>query len=826
MAKYQKQPLFVYDEPISYDSLFGGINNDPSNGNIADTELRDAVNVTYNNRTLEKRLGAKLYKDLKFHELDPGNSHGFAQMQSVFTAKHNTYYLVIRDGHLFYSLLNVVNDTLVMVELPIYISNDYFDGTINNFNSKYLIHSLPVVNDGEEPNRLLNQEGYIIYQEHDKDIDFPFTELDDGEHVGLFVPGNSYRLVLQNYRNVSSLVHDDTLYIATGTRFLQVKEIYKDGRFQLEVKMVEPKENNSWEYGNIGFNYLSPYPEHHVFDTSELNVARISNIRCLTHHVFIGDTSTKFKTVMMYKQGTDSSDYYFKWEIRNLTDETDWVTLVEFADGKGMDEYDLVHSTQTYNAGDAIAIRATFSNDFFEDAEKTKPEVAVADTGATYVSHVLEAGTSDNYSPLANQKFLEIQSCNRVLADGNKIILYGALNNSGNWYKSVLETNPKFDYFSDTGQLNFQTNKNERIISCIHLDGNIVVFCDNQHLGGSIHLVTGNGDDYQGDQYFSPYKRRLIHSSISCDHPNSVQYVENYVLFKYRTTIWLLDSRELNSERINLIPVNSRIDHNNPKLRFPNIPYSPRYESELFSYVSDECYVLVFPKEEVRWKMYFKESIRYENENHITYPWLRDLSPLLNCKGLLNINNQETYLTSNFQLVQFNSIDYSDLGEEYKMRIITKAWDLTYKNIVKFVNSIMLNYSRGNTSILKLNLYAFNESAIRLIGPRSEAFIDKYTGKVVYANKDNYYDEDAHDMDKPSLILNTTNLGNAKIGIPYFSSKMFHSEKRFPMINVSVAIESSSKEAFSLSSISFNYITTDISPKTLPKLYSEILREE
>lgn len=825
MAKYTRQPLYKYDEPVSYEQLSGGINNDPSNGNIEDTELRDAVNVTYNSKTLEKRKGAKLYKDLRFQETDPDSTQGFVQMQGILTTPNSVFYIVVRDGHLYYSSLDVVNDTLIMIELPIYIDNKYFDGTVDIFDSEYVVHSLKVYPTGEtdRPNPLLDQEGYIYYQENDEKIDYPFTELDDSQDVGLHLEGDSYRLILQNHRSVESIVYNDTMYIATGTRLLKITEALEDGHYVPKPEIVTPRKLNSWEYGQVGFNYLSPYPEQHVYDSSILNTSRITNIRCLTHHVFIDDTSTSFKVVMDFMQSTDANDYYFKWEIRNITADTDWETVVDYADGRGMEVFDLVHDDHTYEAGDIISIRASYSNDFFEDAERTTPDLTHASTGATYVSHEIETGTSESYEPEAAQKFLEIHTCNRILADGNKMILYGTLYGNGNWFKSGID---KFDYYTDSGQLNFQTHKNERIIACIHLQGQIIVFADNEDLGGTIHMVNGNGDDYEGDQYYSPYKRKLIHASVSCDHPNSVQYVENYVLFKYRSTIWLLDSRELNAERVNLISASQKINHDNPNLFIPKIPYSPRYESKLFSYVSDEAYVLVFPEYEMQWKMYYKDPVRYEDSNRTHYPWLRDLSPVLAAKGITTINNRATYLTDNYKLFQMTGEDYLDLGETFKMNIITKAWDLTYKNMTKFINNVQLNYSRGNTAILKLDLFVYNEGGIKLIGPSKEAFIDKYTGKVVYANKDNYYDESAHDMDKPSLLLGITDLGSSKIGIPYFDSKLFHSEKRFPLINASVAIESSSPEAFSLESVMFNYITSDMPTKTLPKMYSEILREE
>ena len=418
-SKRTRQPLYVYDEPVTYIDFDGGINNDPANNNIRDNELRDAINCSYNNRTLERRLGAKLYKEIKFADPQPGDTRGFVQGQFTLTAG-NTYYIVAKDGELYFSQLDVANDLYVMVKLPIVLSEDYFNGTINKLSSKYIISGLEQRNSYH--NRHLDQEGYVLEYDQATEVSHDFTTLDDVADVGILVP-ISHRFIFQNYRLVSGVVFKDELLVATGTRLVRIRE--EDNA--LVAELVTPKEINSWDYGNIGFNYLSPYPELHVFDTSTLGTAQIRNILCETHTIFPGDGTTKFNTVMDFIRGTDKDHYWFKWEWKDASvAESDWADLAVFT--AGLDEISI--DSSGFIPGHYIQIRCTFSTDHFTDGEtRTIIDEALATFGATYTTYLVEAGESVDYDPVPAQRFLEIHSCNKILADGNKMILYGTPHN-------------------------------------------------------------------------------------------------------------------------------------------------------------------------------------------------------------------------------------------------------------------------------------------------------------------------------------------------------------------------------------------------------------
>ena len=89
--------------------------------------------------------------------------------------------------------------------------------------------------------------------------------------------------------------------------------------------------------------------------------------------------------------------------------------------------------------------------------------------------------------------FILIHSCTKILADGNKLLLYGDRFNSGQWFKTIIN-NPY--YITDRGSLSFKTTKNESLIKVVPFQGNLIAFANSDNVGGSIHLIQGNGDDY------------------------------------------------------------------------------------------------------------------------------------------------------------------------------------------------------------------------------------------------------------------------------------------------------------------------------------------
>lgn len=857
MNKRERLPVYVYDEPITLSNFTGGLNTDPSSSNLFDYELMEALNVSYINKSLQRRLGASLYKNLEFSEENPEQQRGIIQGQFTLTARLGTYYLVVRDGLIYFASLDHQEDTTVLQHLAIDISEDLFVNAAG-YDPENVLAGLDIYQDDTNlPNKFLDNEGYVYKKPAVTDTDYLISELDDPDESGLYIPAQN-RLVLQNNKKVGGAVFDNVLYLATGTRFLRV---YETALHQLKAEIVPPKKIVAWEKATIGENFLSPFPYRHVVSDHEDQDGIYNQYTAdfRVHGIRLNDmtgTTVNLTTILGLGVGRDYNDYYFKWEVRDVNG--DWFTIYDYAEDNHRESIlvDLSTISPTIITGESIRVKVTATEEMVQRSDRVMPDPpsegatpeAVAEYQTLYgtwnadgslndyywkpndITRVLEVGSIKigleegvMTEEIATQ-FTEIHTCNQILADGNKLILYGTPYKSANWYKSVIG---EFAYFTNQGQLDFQTNKNERIVRCAHLDGNIIVFANNPYLGGSIHAVTGNGDDYNDGQYYSPYKKKIVHDSISCDHPNSVQYVDNYLVFKNKSTFWQLQSRELNSERVQLISLNDNVNHNNPETSMPIIEYGDGYEFELYTYIDEDTYTVVFPKHGVQYKMYYKLGNRYpHNTNKTIYPWLRDKTDYLNCQDVTKIKNIPTYLTEGFKLIQFTNVNCNDLGDKYFTRIQLKAHALEAVGVVKYLMEIMTEYYRGETDNFRLNLRAYNEASYLIAGEKLSAFVDKETNKVRYDNPLNYYSEGAPTYDKPVLNLGKTEFHEAKMYKQYLYNRIYHIDKKFPFTNVSVLIETDAEERFALNSITFNYTSSDYPTQNLPNLYENIFKDD
>lgn len=831
MSEFVKQPTFVYDQPAVYDRFDGGINNDPSNENLLDIQVRDAVNISYNNGVLERRLGAKLFKNLIFHDNDPSIHRNIIQGSFTFVGEYNPCFVVVRDGHLYYSVLSNTN-TYDMIEVICEVDMSKTKRDPLNLIIGLPYYDMVTTPEQDKQDELQDHNGFVLKEVIAESEDEDTVDHDSNSGTpevptsGIYVEPVD-RLIVQNYRNVEGAVKDNELYIATGTRFIKLYEVLENNEPVMKAEIVAPFVTRAWDYINIGANYLSPFPELLIASDNEVGFTELAGLRTLNHTIFIGETSTPFNAIMNYEIGFDKSNYYFRWSYNK--NDTGWVTIQTWT--LGAESISFTHPTSpAFVAGDTVLIKVQFADIFKDtspvDRETWEIDPVSGETGAFFIAYTVTAGTVTNYAPEPSGKYKDIQTCNKLFVDGNKIILYGSFFDPGSWYKTTISdrTVPwQFNYITDRNSLNFQTSKNERIVACVPLEDNIVVFADNQNLGGSIHKVFGNGDDFDNnDGYFNPYRRTIVNITHSCDHPNSVQFVDNYIIFKYRESIYSIDTRDLNADRLQVTLLSRNIGHRSPDVFIPKVEFGPNYERELYSEVTEDYYGIIFPEHNLRWKMYYKRAIY--DENIPFFPWLRDLTSALEINGIVKINNTVTHITTD-KLIQYNGIDYKDLGENFEHSITTKAFHLNYPGFGKFVNSMHISFYRGATTLLVMNVDVFNEANFKLIGINETSFYDEELDTIVWAEFDSYYGLNILDPDRAALIEGTTAIEGSKLGKSVFTSRVYNPDLKFPCLSAYATIKSSSPEAFSLSSITYDYTTTELPAKTLPQIYSEIFRK-
>jgi len=419
--------------------------------------------------------------------------------------------------------------------------------------------------------------------------------------------------------------------------------------------------------------------------------------------------------------------------------------------------------------------------------------------------------TIGEFDAPADRQFLRMHSCVKIASDGTKIIIYDDMYDSCEWYKSVVG---QPNYISYGGNLNFKTTKDEHLVGIVIFDSAIVVFSDNDKLGGNISVVTGNGDDYNDGDYYSPYKRKIVNTHVSCDAYNTIQVFENNIIFKYREDIYALDTNDLNNDKVEVVTINDKVKTRLNMIEFPlnriRLPYESEKEDmyedfyqynrclkpdEIFSEVYDGYYGIIFPhqashadtfeypdgalvdykgsneeyinklhgnklenislKPGLRWKCYLRNGQVYNNNPKVFYPWLRDVSHYLNIVGQLVINGISTLVTENGELVQFNNDDYDGLDEyNYRVRIATKCYDMETPALCKFMDNLNVYYNRDFLEKFYCDMYVKNEAGFYIYTPNDEAYVSMQEypyGEVKYDER--YTVDDALCMPENKLPL-------------------------------------------------------------------------
>ena len=430
----------------------------------------------------------------------------------------------------------------------------------------------------------------------------------------------------------------------------------------------------------------------------------------------------------------------------------------------------------------------------------------------------------ENYKT-TNETFETIQSCTKVLADGNKLLFYGDKYNSGWWFKTII-SNPV--YITSKGCLSFKTTKNEELKKIVPFQGNIVAFANNDIAGGSIHVVSGNGDDYDsGDGYYSPYQRKTVNSAISCSNEKTIQVCDNLLFFKYFSRVYCISASDLSNDVINLYPCNERVRTNRDEYSISyesnshdtNIPWD---DDDCVSESTDQYYGLIWEAKYsmdengiqyekhpgMRAKLYYNMSNRLA-DNTYAYPWLKDIGNIFNVKNIIYIKGNPIYYYNNAFIGMYEDY-YKDLDTDIPCKIQLRGVDLNYPKLYKLISNVILYYHRNQYDNLEITTSLKNEA-----------------GYQILENEDNRKSKG----DLRSLKLQANPLQQLasndifKIGaVSIADTRVINPSYKFPCMLVDTTIEAKCDGMFSLSSVTFNYTTIDAPDTTPMNLYSQIIR--
>lgn len=795
MSNIKKYQLPVYDPPASYIDFTGGINTSLSNESLQPNELRDGLNCHYSNSALVNRPSASLLKRLNIPLVTDRYQGDF-----IFSGSYANWIISVRNGHIFYGIYGEeeqINMTLLSVQIN---ETPTLDDPHN-----YIV-GLPIVYDTIDYTQ--THEGFIYAYDPYYNPEDPESEIDPNNRVKTLIIQNTRR-VQGIPITVKNLNGDDQIcfLMATGTRLLKLYEYESNGSKGLTAEILGAKTPNAWEYNNIGPNNLSPFPNYLVEGSSGTPMTQLGQILTTPHELAVNQTNWTFEAIISTQLGWDKADFYYKWEVKKASEQNWhilWAWNAALNNNQTSQGKYSISTTRaaittlvggTLTASDTLMIRCTVTDKFastYNIADQTY--VKELDEFGDYVSeqadaiytrtHVSKAIYS-SYNPTindVNRTFYKIHSSTKVIADGQKVLIYDSapIYNSAEWFKTVIS---QYDYITDNGSLDFKTTKNEKIIGVVVFDTNIVVFSDNEQLGGNISIVTGNGDDYNDGSYYSPYKRNIANTNVSCDAFNTIQVADNYIIFKYRKDIYMLDTNDLsNTDSVKVISINdmvkqrlNMIEMPLERIREPRENEHLTYDfhelrqclkpDEIFSEVVDGYYGLIFPnqgffadtldipantekyyegeiekyqgslienvsiKPGLRWKCYFRDGHLYQNISKTLYPWLRDVSYLFDICSVLQIEGVPCFVRKNNDLIAFNNYDgVSYTGDEFKIRFRSKAYDMEAPALCKFLDNLCIYYNRDFKNIADMTLWIHNEAAYEIYGPENEAYITLLSG--------------------------------------------------------------------------------------------------
>jgi hypothetical protein len=750
---------------------------------------------------------------------------GFTIRVNDYVLLENNYYLRLNDNY----LLNFIKPT-----------NTQFWSTLTN-QELTEIENESIVTWNE--NKILykvnevvyyNQVAYKCIRQHYVRNNNNITDSSDFENIEKPLAEFTY----QNQNNIEGSTYKNILYLATGTRIV---EVYINENNLLVARVMLPKLIDAYVAKEVGLNQLSPFPENCLSTFEDQVITSVSNV-VVYHRIINDENSFELKPILTLAAGDNINDYYFRWEklINGV-----WYVVKRFRDNfANVFVYDengiIVPFKEKFNSSylivddaDQYQYRVTIAKSFsiIESPTETTEIVYELESLKTYnkpdsfdlkvnkiIGDFFGQATSVIYRPKVFNDELNsntaqpslyqvINSCKKVFADGNKFLYYNDSYSSGEWFKSIID-NPNF--IALRGGLSFKTNKNEELLKVISFAGNIIAFANAENIGGSIHIILGNGDDVESDQYYSPYRRKTISPEISTDNANSVQVAENLLFFKHFDNIYFIQAGELDNERVTLYSAND-------KIKFPNKNFViPWNDNSCISEVTEDHYSLLWPeqvivennevfkvREALRIKLYFKF---YQNiMGKVYFSWLRDEGKVFNTQHILYVNKKPIYLYNNSLVTLHDNTTWTDFDEVYPCKIIFRSYDLDKPKMYKLLDNLTLFYNRNQYYDTGLWVKAFNEAGHTILEYNNENLIQNL--KTLRVGDQ----------------LNNTTL---KLDSTLIDTKVINTKYKFPFLSTQVEVRNETKGEFSFGSITFNYTTVDIPDQNPYAIYADAIRKD
>ena len=212
---------------------------------------------------------------------------------------------------------------------------------------------------------------------------------------------------------------------------------------------------------------------------------------------------------------------------------------------------------------------------------------------------------------------------------------------------------------------------------------------------------------------------------------------------------------------------------------------------------------LIQERPAIKVKMYYKLGVQ-QNEK-IVYPWLRDESDYFNVEHILYIKGKPIYLYNNTLTTLHNEV-FTDYDKIYTCQVHFRGEDLNYPKMIKLLSNVLVYYHRNQYSKIDFDLMVKNEAGHILLDSKR-----KRTSL-----------QDLRALREGDTLFD----GEVRLDSTILDSKVFNTAYKFPCLLADSIITATNDKEFSISSITYNYITAETPDQTSYDLYTNILRPQ
>lgn len=409
---------------------------------------------------------------------------------------------------------------------------------------------------------------------------------------------------LQTTREMNAVQYKDVMYIATGTKLVTY-----DGTTFAALTSYQP---DGLEAMYVGLNGLEASPEDFLKD----RVSVVPSIDALITEEYRDNewrfiryakvNQTMRVRAVVAKPVGDTLE--FKYEKRNATDKPNTYPIVR--DWSTQQTWSFIPNKEGLIEV-KVSIRKVGTTLIL--AEYSIPKYLIKST-----KNPADEGL---YSPTLHQ-------CNRIFIYWERLYVYGDPSEPDVLYASDIQN---FNYFPLSNTLRFENDRKEGITTVDRFRDTLIIFTNS-----TIQVLEG--------KIPSDWARTMVNSGIGCIAPNSVQSVDNALIFLSKDGVYRLKSTTFTENNMNV----ERLDYAVQNLTEID-------DTQACSVIYNSEYQIVYPS--------LKRRVRF---SYVKGIWALDTSNHLDLRQIYTIDGVLYGQKLNGSMIEFDPTSYKDIDDVYE----------------------------------------------------------------------------------------------------------------------------------------------------------------